>query len=56
MKHTYEVEPRPEILGGGWRVRLLEDSEEVGGGVFDCFDDAQELAEDWISTRTPEKY
>jgi hypothetical protein len=34
MKYSYEVTPRPAELGGGWRLRLLEDGEEVGGGVF----------------------
>ena len=30
----YEITPRPAELGGGWRLRLFEDGEEVGGGVF----------------------
>jgi len=34
MNYTYEITPRPAELGGGWRLRLLEDDEEVGGGVF----------------------
>lgn len=34
MKHSYQIEPRPPELGGGWRLQLLEDEEEVGGGVF----------------------
>jgi hypothetical protein len=34
---TYEIKAR-EI--GGWRLRLLEDGEEMGGGVFDTEDDA----------------
>jgi hypothetical protein len=34
MKHSYEINPRPVELGGGWRLRLLEDGEEAGGGVF----------------------
>lgn len=34
MKYSYEITPRPSELGGGWRLRLLEDGEEVGGGVF----------------------
>ena len=34
MKFSYEITPRPDNLGGGWRLRLLEDDEEVGGGVF----------------------
>lgn len=34
MKYSYEVIPRPVELGGGWRLRMLENGEEVGGGVF----------------------
>jgi hypothetical protein len=30
----YEIEARDSALGGGWQLRLLEDGEEVGGGVF----------------------
>ena len=51
MKYAYEIDPRSEELGGGWKLRLLEDGQEMGGGVFDSFEDAQDLAEDWISTR-----
>ena len=29
-----EIRPRPAELGGGWRLRILENGEEVGGGVF----------------------
>ncbi len=32
--HRYEITPRPVHLGGGWRLRLLERGEEVGGGIF----------------------
>jgi hypothetical protein len=32
--YGYEIEPRPADLGGGWRLRLLEDGAEAGGGVF----------------------
>lgn len=34
MSYSYEIIPRPVELGGGWRLRLLEGSEEMGGGVF----------------------
>lgn len=30
---SYQIDPRPAELGGGWRLRLIEDGEEVGGGV-----------------------
>lgn len=39
MKHSYEILSRPPELGGGWRLQLLEDAEEVGGGVFPVVDD-----------------
>lgn len=31
---TYEVKPRPAELGGGWNLKLFENGEEMGGGVF----------------------
>jgi hypothetical protein len=34
MVYSYEIASRPAELGGGWRLRLLQDGEEVGGGVF----------------------
>lgn len=32
--YSYTIVPRPSALGGGWKLTLLEDGEEVGGGVF----------------------
>jgi len=32
--YTFKISPRPVSLGGGWRLYLLEDGQEVGGGVF----------------------
>lgn len=52
--YSYEITPRPVALGGGWRLRLLENGEEVGGGVFPlsaylspfpATDDASEMAD-----------
>lgn len=66
MKYSYEILPRPDHLGGGWRLRLLEDGQEVGGGVFppveeeggtredalaDAFADAEAEAYDWLDSR-----
>lgn len=34
IEYGYEIEARSAELGGGWRLRLLEDGEEMGGGVF----------------------
>lgn len=60
--YRYEIKKRPEGLGGGYRLRLIEDGQEVGGGVFAPEDeteaaelDAHMAAEDegqyWLSTR-----
>lgn len=65
MEYTYEIIPRPVELGGGWRLRLLEDGVEVGGGVFPsvegiddamealqaAHDDAEGEAYDWLDSR-----
>ena len=64
MKYSYTIEPRITELGGGWRLRLIEDGEEVGGGVFPpvegmetekealeaAFDDAEATAYDWLDS------
>jgi len=34
MEYSYEITPRPAEVGGGWRLQLLEDGAEVGGGAF----------------------
>lgn len=68
MKFSYEITPRPDNLGGGWRLRLLEDGVEVGGGVFPmeggsqnptqalqaAFEDAEAEAYSWLDSREGE--
>ena len=65
MTYSYEITPRPDELGGGGRLRLLEDGVEVGGGVFPpddasetpkdalqaAFDDAESEAYAWLDSR-----
>jgi hypothetical protein len=34
MEYSFEVTPRAASLGGGYNLRLFENGEEVGGGVF----------------------
>lgn len=65
MTYSYKITPRPVELGGGWRLRLLEGSEEIGGGVFPpvegiedgkeavqaAFDDAESEAYAWLGSR-----
>ena len=63
----HEITPRPANLGGGWRLRLLENGEEVGGGVFPlaeyataenaeeaasyAYEDALAEASTWLASR-----
>ncbi len=66
MSFSHEITPRPVELGGGWRLRLLEDGVEVGGGVFPpeggsestmedalqvAYDDAESEAYAWLDSR-----
>lgn len=47
--YRYEIEPRAPELGGGWRLRLIEVDDEVGGGVFpptEAIEDAKEALAD----------
>lgn len=45
MVRTYKITARTAELGGGWTLRMLEDGEEVGGGVFPAvFDEASGMA------------
>jgi hypothetical protein len=60
--YSFEIDPRPASLGGGWRLRLLKAGVEVGGGVFppdgdskEALDvahaDAMEEAASWLESR-----
>jgi hypothetical protein len=66
MDYSYEINPRPVELGGCWRLRLLEDGQEVGGGVFPsmtenfddpedaleaAYSDAKAVAQEWLDSR-----
>lgn len=33
-ERNYQIDERPLPLGGGYCLRLIEDGEEMGGGVF----------------------
>jgi hypothetical protein len=66
--YSYQIDPRPADLGGGWRLRLLEQGEEVGGGAFPlaeytdastdeeaslcAYEDAQAQADEWLDSRS----
>lgn len=57
MNHAYQIDPRKPEVGGGWKLTLTEDGEEVGGGIFDAGDDgyqdALDTAEDWMASYQP---
>ena len=44
MNYHYEIQSRPAELGGGWRLRLLENGVEVGGGAFPADPNAEAQA------------
>lgn len=59
MMRTYEIEPRQPDLGGGWNLKLFQDGQEMGGGVFppvqsddpefdQAYQDALDEGEAWI--------
>lgn len=66
MEFSYEITPRPDALGGGWKLRLLENGEEMGGGVFpsgigdakealqSAFEDAEAEAYTWLDMKESE--
>lgn len=53
-RYSYEITQRPAELGGGWRLRLLEDDTEVGGGVFPAEPDPH-LGMTWWNAMTEEQ-
>ena len=59
--YSYQTEPRPAELGGGYRLRLFENGEEVGGGVFPLSEDEDALAaaldeaSAWLASREQDR-
>lgn len=47
MKRSYELHPRSDDLGGGWNLKLLEDGQEAGGGVFPVPHEAPQAGIEW---------
>jgi hypothetical protein len=49
--YSYEIESRPDKLCGGWRLRLFEKGEEVGGGVFPLLEYPSDVEDDasWLA-------
>lgn len=53
--YSYEITPRPADLGGGWRLRLLEANEEVGGGVFPAAQEYPQQCVTWWNQITEQE-
>ena len=34
MARSYEIKPRSAHLGGGWYLKMFQDGEEMGAGVY----------------------
>jgi len=34
MRRTYKIQPRPADLGGGWHLKLYENNQKAGGGIY----------------------
>lgn len=59
MNRTYQIDPRAPELGGGWQLKLIENGEEAGGGVFplanedpefdQAYQDALDEGEAWVA-------
>lgn len=49
--YSFEVAPRPESVGGGWKLTFYQDKEEMAGGIFppgdDGYSDAYQEGFDW---------
>lgn len=44
---SYKITPRAPELGGGWKLTLLEDDEEAGGGVFPLHEESPHVGIAW---------
>jgi hypothetical protein len=47
IEPSYEIVPCPAEMGGGWRLRLLENDNEVGGRVFPVDTSIPALGVEW---------
>jgi len=53
-ERSYEITPRHADHGGGWKLVLLEDGEEAGGGVFPIAEEGPEVGMAWWNAISPE--
>ena len=53
MKRTYKIQPRLADLGGGWHLKLYENNQEAGGGVYPIREEDPHVGMEWWN-RLPE--
>ena len=47
MNRSYKIQPRLASLGGGWNLKLYENNQEAGGGVYPVREDDPKAGMDW---------
>jgi hypothetical protein len=47
MLRTYKIHPRPADLGGGWNLKLYEDDQEAGSGVYLAREEDSHVGGEW---------
>lgn len=55
MSYSYKIKLRPVELGGGWKLALLQDDQEVGGGVFPVPEDDPQAGMNWWNSLTEKR-
>lgn len=55
QERTYEITERPATLGGGWNLKLYEDGDEAGGGVFPLPQGDPKAGIDWWNAMTEDQ-
>lgn len=52
---SYDIAPCPTGFGGGWKLTLWEDGQEVGGGVFPVPEELLEVVSEWWNSMTEQQ-
>jgi hypothetical protein len=53
MTHrTYQITPRDVTLGDGWNLKLFEDEQPAGGGVFPVPNEESSMGMNWWNSLT----
>jgi len=55
MSRTYEIRPRPATLGTGWTLKLIENGQEAGGGIFPVLEEDAAAGIAWWNGLTEER-